>query len=72
MNAAITVVWWNINPSPGPATGRIYARSYPMKTGMFTWATSGCLLNTHFVMQASWVTTASKFGAVARTRSRRT
>ena len=36
MNAAITVVWWNINPSPGPATGRIQARSYPTNKGMFT------------------------------------
>ncbi len=39
------------NPSPGPATGRIYARSYPMKKVCLPAATSGCLLNTHFVMQ---------------------
>ncbi len=38
-----------------------------MKTGMFTCGHQRLPIEHAFVMQASWVTTASKFGAVART-----
>ncbi len=65
-----TVVWWNINPLSRPGNGPDLRRSYPMKTGMFTCGHQRLPIDTHSVMQASWVTMASKFGAApARVRA---
>ncbi|XPE67311.1 TIM barrel protein [Shigella flexneri] len=36
MNAAITVVWWNINPPPGLVRGRIYVSVNPLVKARFT------------------------------------
>ena len=43
-----------------------------MKTGMFTCGHQRLPIEHAFRDASDWVTTASKFGAVARTRSRRT